>query len=64
MNFRTVETLFKTVGINLASMYMNSYGNNQDCVDTKVQNRMNQNGDPTGVHVAELNEPRSCWNLE
>lgn len=40
-------------------MYMNSNGNNQDGIDTKIQDGMNQDGDPTSVHVAELDHPRS-----
>lgn len=45
-------------------MYMNSNGNNQDGIDTKIENRMNQDGDPTGVHVAEFNHPRPRRQLE
>lgn len=46
------------------SMYMNSNSNNQDCVDTKIQNGMNQYGDATCVHVAELDHPRPRRQLE
>lgn len=41
-------------------MYMNSNCNNQDGVDTKIQDGMNQDGDATSVHVAELDHPRPC----
>lgn len=41
-------------------MYMNSYGDDQDGVDTKVQNGVNEDGDSAGVHVSELDDPCSC----
>lgn len=39
-------------------MYMNSNCNNHNSVDTKIQDGMNQDGDSTSVHVAELDHPR------
>lgn len=60
-NIETTYTVENGLNVNLASTYMNSYGNNQDGVDTEVQNRMTQDGDPTCVHVTKFNDPRSCW---
>lgn len=45
-------------------MYMNSNGNNQDCVDTEIQDCMDQDGDPTSIHVPKLYHPRPRRQLE
>ncbi|KZV17292.1 hypothetical protein F511_18233 [Dorcoceras hygrometricum] len=45
-------------------MYVNSNGNNQDGVNTEVQNRMNQDRYATCIHVAELDHPSPCRKLE
>ncbi|KAL8538451.1 hypothetical protein ACS0TY_000451 [Phlomoides rotata] len=43
---------------------MNSNSNNQDSIDTKEQNGMNQDRDATCIHVPEFHHPRPRRNLE
>lgn len=42
-------------------MYVDANGDDQDGVDTQVQNGVNEDGDSAGVHVSELNDSCSCW---
>lgn len=48
----------------LTSTYVDANGNSQDSKDTEINNSMDQNRDPTGVHVSELHYPRSCRQLK
>lgn len=43
--------------------YMDTNGDYQDGIHTKVYDGMDQNGNSAGVHVPKLDEPRSCWKL-
>lgn len=45
-------------------MDVNPNRDDQDCVNTEVENGMNQYGDAAGVHVAKLHDPRPGRYLE
>lgn len=42
-------------------MYVNANCNDQDSDYAEVYNGMNEDGNSTGVHVSEFNDPGSCW---
>lgn len=43
---------------------MNTDSDNQNGINTKIQDGMNQNGYGTCVHVAKLYHPCSCGHLK
>lgn len=45
----------------LASVHVDAYSNHQDGQDDEEDDAVDQNRDSAGVHVAELDHPRSRW---
>ena len=55
------ETQKKDFDHLLASVHMDAYSNHQDGQDDEEDDAVDQNRDSAGVHVAELDHPRSRW---
>ncbi|CAL9173161.1 unnamed protein product [Musa hybrid cultivar] len=55
------ETQKKDFDHLLASVHVDAYSNHQDGQDDEEDDAVDQNRDSAGVHVAELDHPRSRW---